>query len=380
MIDKIILLPYYLTLKIRHALYDKGVKKSQKADIPTVCVGNVTVGGTGKTPHTEMILNVLLGSDDWGMKDIAVLSRGYKRSSKGFQQVLATDGAGFSGDEPAQIKKNYPGVTVAVCKDRLQGLDFLAHPDKIETEKAGKRCLHKEFYPAQVAVLDDAFQYRKLKPTVSIVLEDFNRPVSKDKLLPFGRLRDLGERLQYTDILIVTKCPVALEDWEKLSCLKQSGITDFDFDTCTGFFKNGRRVKVFFTSINYQPLKPVFENDADMRYSYSSRAVVFSGIANDTPLLRYLSDSFKIISHFSFADHKKFSRADINRILSATKASPTSAVITTEKDAMRILDCKFIPEDLKKKIFYVPIKVYFLSEKEEALFTNSLLKRLRKSS
>ena len=380
MIDKIILFPYYLTLKIRHALYDKGVKKSCKADIPTVCVGNVTVGGTGKTPHTEMILNVLLGSDDWGMKDIAVLSRGYKRGSNGFQQVLATDGAGFSGDEPAQIKKNYPGITVAVCKDRIQGLDLLAHPDKLKTDKAGKRCIHKDFAPAQVVVLDDAFQYRKLKPTVSIVLEDYNRPVTKDRLLPFGRLRDLGERLQHADILIVTKCPVVLEDWEKLSYLKQSGVTDYDFDTCTGTFRNGRKVKIFFTSINYQPLKPVFVDDADIRYSYSSRTVVFTGIANDTPLLRYLSDSFKISSHFSFADHKKFSRADIHRICSASSANPTAAILTTEKDAMRILDCKWVPEELKKKLFYLPIKVFFLSEKEEALFTNSLLESLRKSS
>ena len=377
MIDKLILFPYYLTLKIRHALYDKGIKKVRKPDIPTVCVGNVTAGGTGKTPHTEMILKSLLRSDDWGMKEIAVLSRGYKRRSRGFQQVTRENGATFAGDEPAQIKKKFPGITVAVCKDRLQGLDFLAHPDKLETVKAGRKCQNKAFLPANVVVLDDAFQYRALNSTFSLVLMDYNRPVYKDSLLPIGRLRDLPERVVKADAIIVTKCPVFLENWERADWLKPLGIKDFDPDTCTGRFHNGKEVPVFFTSINYQPLLPVFPDDADKRYSYSSRAILFTGIAKDTPLRRYLSDSFKIVRHLRFSDHHKFTSSDIRNLMSESEASPTTAMLTTEKDAQRIMDCKKVPHELKERLFYVPIEVAFLTENEQNTFEKVMLSALR---
>ena len=363
MIDKFLLFPYYLALKIRHALYDKGISKSHPGPIPTVCVGNITAGGTGKTPHTEMILKALLRSDDWGMKEIAVLSRGYKRRSRGFQQISRGDGATFAGDEPAQIKKNFPGITVAVCKNRLEGLDFLASPQKLAASKKGRKCKNKNFQPAEVAVLDDAFQYRALRPAYSVVLVDYNRPIYKDNLLPIGRLRDLPERIGAADAVIVTKCPVVLEDWEKTSWVKPLGIKNME--------------NVFFTSINYRPLRPVFPEEGDNRYSYSSRAILFTGIAKDTPLRRYLSDSFKIVRHFSFPDHHKFTKADIHSLMRASEASPTAALITTEKDAQRILDCKNIPQELKQRLFYVPIEVAFLSEDERLNFEKSMLEALR---
>lgn len=376
MIDKLLLFPYYLALKTRHALYNKGIKKSRPGALPTVCVGNIAAGGTGKTPHTEMILRALLRSDDWGMREIAVLSRGYKRSSRGFQQISSSDGASFAGDEPAQIKKNFPGITVAVCKDRLEGLDFLAHPDKLASGKKGRKCKNKDFAPADVAVLDDAFQYRALRPTFSLVLTDYNRPIYKDSLLPIGRLRDLPERLGAADALIVTKCPVVLEDWEKVDWLKPLGIRDFDPESCTGTL-DGKKLSIFFTSINYQPLRPVFIGESDNRYSYSSRAILFTGIAKDTPLRRYLSDSFKIVRHFRFSDHHKFSSGDIRHLMSATEASPTATLITTEKDAQRILDCKKVPSTLKERLFYVPIEVAFLSENEQQTFDKVMLEALR---
>lgn len=376
MIDKLVLFPYYLTLKIRHTLYDKGWKKSRTGAIPTVCVGNITAGGTGKTPHTEMILKSLLRSDDWGMREISVLSRGYKRSSRGFQQITRGDGASFAGDEPAQIKKNFPGLTVAVCKDRLEGLDFLAHPEKLSTVKKARKCKNKDFLPAEVAVLDDAFQYRALRPTFSLVLVDYNRPIYKDSLLPIGRLRDLPERLAAADALVVTKCPVVLESWEKTDWLKPLGIKDFDADGCTGTL-HGKKLHIFFTSINYRPLRPVYEQESDKRYSYSSRAILFTGIAKDTPLRRYLSDSFKIVRHFSFPDHHKFSSGNIRSLVSATESAPTAALITTEKDAQRILDCKKVPDTIKERMFYVPIEVAFLSENEQTVFDETMLEALR---
>lgn len=377
MIDKLLLFPYYLALKTRHALFDKGIKKVRPACIPTISVGNVTAGGTGKTPHTEMILRALLSSDDWGMKEIAVLSRGYKRHSRGFQQVTRDSGASFAGDEPAQIKKKFPGVTVAVCKDRLEGLDFLAHPEKLESSKKGRKCIDKNFRPADIAVLDDAFQYRPLKPTFSLLLMDYNRPVYKDSLLPIGRLRDLPERVWKADAIIVTKCPVYMEDWERTDWLKPLGVRDFDPETCQGTRPDGTSISVFFTSINYQPLLPVFPEEADKRYSYSSRAILFTGIAKDTPLRRYLSDSFKIVHHFSFHDHHKFSSGNIRRLMAASADSPTAAMITTEKDAQRILCSKKIPAGMKERLFYVPIEVAFLTENEQQLFNKVMLQALR---
>ena len=150
MIDQILLAPYYLSLKLRHFLYDKGIRKSVKAAVPAVCIGNITVGGTGKTPHTEMTLRTLLSMEEAEGKHFAVLSRGYKRRSKGFQQVMADSKSSFSGDEPLQIKTKFPEVTVAVDADRVEGCDFLCHPARLKTSKKGRRCLNKEFLPADL--------------------------------------------------------------------------------------------------------------------------------------------------------------------------------------------------------------------------------------
>ena len=171
---------YRIILSIRHFLFDKGWKKSYEAEVPTICVGNITVGGTGKTPHTEMILRMLLRSDDWAYSDIAVLSRGYKRKSKGFQKV-GRDGTALQfGDEPLQVAKKFPVVTVAVDKDRVQGCHFLTHPEELQTSKKAKNCVDKAVPKAHLIVLDDAFQYRRLRADVNIVLVDYNRPVQKD--------------------------------------------------------------------------------------------------------------------------------------------------------------------------------------------------------
>ena len=132
-LDKILLFPYWLTLKCRHLMYDCGLKKIHKCETPSIGVGNITVGGTGKTPHTEMLIRTLLESDVWGKRNIAVLSRGYKRKTRGFQQVTADGTAKDFGDEPLQIKKKFPGITVAVDRSRTEGCDFLSHPDKLNT-------------------------------------------------------------------------------------------------------------------------------------------------------------------------------------------------------------------------------------------------------
>ena len=417
MLDQILLAPYYITLKIRHALYDSGIRKVHTAEIPTVSVGNVTVGGTGKTPHTEMLLRLLSGHPEWAGKHLAVLSRGYGRKSRGFQQVVAEypaqDSKGrqdskespdkevlagqagpdkakkqgkrhrrklpapaaYFGDEPVQIKKKFPQVTVAVDKDRVEGCDFLKYPDRLQTSKKGKKCLYKDFPAADLAVLDDAFQYRRLKPSVSLVLVNYNRPVSKDHLLPVGRLRDLPERLAKADMLTVTKCPYYMEDEEKEAWATELGIKEYDPASCTGRRKDGKEQALFFTTVRYDTLAPIFP-EGDQRYAYSKQAILFSGIADDTPLMRYLTDTYKIVRHLTFGDHHEFTAGDMGTIRKAAEEYPTAVLVTTEKDSQRLAGIPGMAKILKERMFFAPIKAEFVSEGDQERFMQVLTSHL----
>ena len=371
MIDKILLFPYWLTLKLRHFFYDSGLKKVSKADVPTICIGNITVGGTGKTPHTEMLLRTLLQDEEWGGKNIAVLSRGYKRKTKGFQQVTSDGSAIAYGDEPLQIKKKFPGVTVAVDSSRVEGCDFLVYPEKLETSKKGRKCIDKNLAASDLIILDDAFQHRALKPTLSIVLVDYNRPVFNDHLLPFGKLRDLPGRIAAADIVIVSKCPNEVNAWDKCTWAENLGIRNFDASSCSGTRRNGKKQHLFFSTITYDTAGAIFP-EGNPRYIYTNRLILFSGIANDAPLLSYLSSNYKIVRHFRFPDHHKFSKGDMNTIASAAREFPTAVIMTTEKDCQRVRDCHKIKEELKQRMFYSPIKTVFLTENERENFIAAL--------
>ncbi|MBQ4286794.1 MAG: tetraacyldisaccharide 4'-kinase [Bacteroidales bacterium] len=375
MLEKVILFPYYLTLTIRHALYDKGIWKVAPTEKPSICVGNIAVGGTGKTPHTEMVLSTLLKSDEWAYKNVAVLSRGHKRRSRSFQQVPRGGSAAFYGDEPLQIKNNFPAVTVAVDRNRVEGCGFLFHPETLKTAKAGHKCIDKDFPPADIVVLDDAYQYRDLHYNYNIVLTDYGRPVNKDSLLPFGHLRDLPSRLNYAETIIVTKCPAWMEDWEKTKFTKTLGIRDYDIKTCKGVNQRGKTQLVLFTAISHGEIKPVYE-EADRHYLYSKKLILFSGIAQDTPLRNFLSDKYEIVRRFKFPDHHKFTRMDIRSIMRAVNENPTAVVVTTEKDSQRLLDYKHMPDELKNRLFQIPIRVNFLSEGEQEAFEDDLFKTL----
>lgn len=360
MIDRILLFPYYLSLLIRNAHYRKHHKK---ADVPTICLGNITVGGTGKTPHTEMILDILQQSNEWGGGNVAVLSRGYKRRSRGFQQVNVDGTASFCGDEPLQVKKKFPAVTVAIDKNRIEGCDLLAHPDKLQQKKYRGRVKHPDFPASDIIVLDDAFQYGKLKADLDIVLVEYSRPIDEDKLLPMGNLRDLKERITEADIVIVTKCPYDLDPEERPSWSSRLGIP---------------AEKLFFTHIKYSDIVPMYDN-TDRHYIYSKKAIMFTGIAKDTAMQYYLSDKYSIQRKFSFGDHHKYVRSDFQSILGSVRNHPTSALITTEKDAMRVYDYKGVPEKLKERMFYLPITVDFLSWEERCRFVDKLLKSIQKT-
>ncbi len=373
MIDKILLFPYWLTLRLRNLFYDKGWKKSVKAEVPTVCVGNITVGGTGKTPHTEMILRTLLQSDRWGYSNIAVLSRGYKRTTKGFQKVPWNAAeADMYGDEPVQIAGKLPIVTVAVDADRVEGCHFLCHPDELETSKKARRCKDKVIPKADIIVLDDAFQHRALKAAINIVLVDYNRPLQKDKLLPLGRLRDLPGRVKDADILIVTKCPSFLDEWEKGKWAESLHVSDYSPVTCKGRSAGGKEQTLLFTTVEYKPMEPVFE-EADSRFTYAKRLILFTGIAKDNVLRSYLSDSYKIIKRFSYPDHHRFTKGDLRALGKAIKANPTALICTTEKDAARLKGNPKTTLEIKKRLFQVPIEVQFLTPEEKEIFESTLL-------
>ena len=371
MIDQILLFPYWAALKLRHFMFDHGLRKVKTADVPTICVGNITVGGTGKTPHTEMLLRILLEHPEWGQKNLAVLSRGYKRNTRGFQQVTIDGTAREYGDEPLQIKSKFPQITVAVDKSRLQGCDFLCHPDKLQTSKKARRCKDKDLPAADLIILDDAFQHRSIKPTVSIVLVNHERPAFNDHLMPIGKLRDLPERIGDADMLIVSKCPQDMNAWQKCTWAEALGVERYDASLCMGFRKDGRRQFIFFTTVTYDNPEAVFP-EGDYRYVYAKRLILMSGIANDKPLRHYLSSSYKIVRHYDFADHHKFSRADMMKIYGESRSFPTSVIMTTEKDCQRVRDCKKLPDNLKLRMFYTPIKTAFLSDEDRQVFTSIL--------
>ncbi|MBR6875106.1 MAG: tetraacyldisaccharide 4'-kinase [Bacteroidales bacterium] len=368
MIDKFLLFPYYWVLKARNRRWNRPGRKLSYAEVPTLCIGNVTVGGTGKTPHVEMVLRLLQQHPDWCDKQLAVLSRGYKRDSQGFQQVTSEGSAVMYGDEPMQIKKKFPDVVVAVDKKRERGCDLLVHPEKLQERKWAKKCWNREFKPADYIVLDDAFQYRRLKTHKSVVLVDYNRPVQKDMLLPLGRLRDLPERIYEADALIVTKCPAELDAAERAAFVRDLGFTDYLPSACEATNPKGRRQQIFFTTVQYASAEGVFPT-AEPRYVYSKKAILVTGIAGDAPFRAFLSDTYKICDRFRFPDHHRYVWKDITRIQNAVNRQPLAAVITTEKDAQRLLDCTGMPQALKERLFKIPISAEFLTEEERTMFT-----------
>ena len=352
---------YRLILALRHLFYDKGWKKSFQSPVPTVGIGNITVGGTGKTPHTELVLRHLLASDKWAYSELAVLSRGYKRRSRGFQKVPRDGSALQFGDEPLQLARKFPQITVAVDKDRVEGAHFLTHPEELEGAKKARRCMHRDFPAAQLIVLDDAFQYRRLRCTLDIVLVDYNRPVHKDRLMPWGRLRDLPSRIKKAGIVIITKCPSFLDGWERSRWRQYLGLKP--------------QQKLYFTTLAYGSMESVFP-EADIRYTYSKRLVLFTGIANDAPLRSYLSDSYKIVDRIAFPDHHRYTRADVARLEAAVKANPTACLVTTEKDAQRVEEAPGLSAALRQRIFYLPVEAVFLTPEEKADFDKTLLEAL----
>ncbi|NLX40418.1 MAG: tetraacyldisaccharide 4'-kinase [Bacteroidales bacterium] len=337
MISKVILFPYYLTLKMRNRLYDKGIFKSYQFDVPVISIGNITAGGTGKTPTTELVVRLLKPQHK-----VAVLSRGYKRKTRGFRIVDTDATTREVGDEPLQIRKKYEDVIVAVDANRTRGItQLLSLPQEIRPE---------------VIVLDDAFQHRKVRPLKNILLIDYNRPLFRDNLLPIGRLRDLPEQIRRADAIIITKSPEHLDEWERDIIKKANRIND----DCP----------CFFARIKYCPIEPIFAELGDKRYIYSKEVGLFTGIANVKPLMMHLSDIYEQITHISYRDHHEFTRSNIRDIEYFARCNPQSLLLTTEKDAQRLVSNRHLTPELKKRLFYIPIETEFLTGEESYHFRN----------
>ncbi len=349
---KVILYPlsliYGLIIICRNYLYAIKLFKSVKFQIPVLSVGNITVGGTGKTPHTEYLIKLL--KNDF---NVAFLSRGYKRNTHGFILATAHSSAKIIGDEPCQVKRKFPDLTVAVDSDRVNGIKMLI--EKIpETE---------------IIVLDDAFQHRRVSPDINILLVDYNKPIYRDNLLPYGLLREPASQKKRADIIIVTKIP--------------ENITEKDKRLFTNNMEIHSNQTIYFTYINYgQPL-PVFDNIIKERYinfaDNNLSVLLVSGIANPKPMITKLSEIYKTVLPVTYPDHYSYSQDDINNIIRKYNLlqGTSKVIVTTEKDAARLLPFNFkenIPEDW----YYIPIEVKF-STNEAILFNNQIINHVHKN-
>lgn len=323
---------YGLVVSARNRLFDMGVLHSQTFDMPTISVGNLAVGGTGKTPHVEYLLRLL--KDTY---HVAVLSRGYKRRTKGFVLASDTSTANDIGDEPAQIKHKFPAVTVAVDANRCEGIQQLTRQT-----------------PTQVVVLDDAFQHRYVCPGLSILLVEHERMYG-DRMLPAGRLREPMSGMRRADIIVVSKCP--------------EGMTEDDFEKAAARLPLSGHQQLFFSRMEYQMLVPLFGKEARPldTLDTDTHVLLLTGIANPAPMHAEIARHTRHITSLTYGDHHAFTPSDINAIRQAFAALPSPAIIiTTEKDAARLSAIQGLDDKVRKAIYQLPIQVKFLRNGEEA--------------
>ena len=354
MLRKFTLLPlsalYGMGVSIRNRLYDWKWIKQTSFDIPVICVGNLAVGGTGKTPHTEYIVGLLRDRFN-----VAILSRGYKRHTKGF--VLATPHSTPRdiGDEAYQMYHKFGRkIMVAVCEKRVPGIEKIL-----------------EINPKiNLIVLDDGFQHRRVKPDVSILLTEYSKPFYNDRLLPYGTLREPVSGVERADMVIVTKCPADVKGIDYR--LHQKGISPIpDQD-------------LFFTRYCYETLRPVFPANVrpdripqlDMlTKDYEILAVC--GIGNPRSFIRFAKNFEPRVKVNIFPDHHEYTRKDMETLKTRFDTMPEGRrfILTTEKDAVRFVNNPYFPHELKPYIFFVPIHVTF-EEGENSGFLSSLMRRI----
>lgn len=336
---------------IRNFMYNTGILPKHEFRLPVICVGNITVGGTGKTPHTEYLINLLREN-----YRVATLSRGYKRKSTGFRIANQSIKVSDIGDEPMQIFSKYPDITVTVDRNRVHGVQSILK-EKPETE---------------VIILDDGYQHRRIVPGFTILLTDFNRLMVRDFLLPYGELRENVSNMDRADVIVITKSPDNISPIERRLIVKE--------------IKKAPYQNLYFTSICYLAPQPLFSEvsfteNIFFRYGKEKQGIVLvTGIANPLPLKEYLGNFFSEIIHFCFPDHHRFNEKDIYKISEAYKTLETNGkwIITTEKDAARLREFSNIAESIRDVFYYVPVGVHFLNNDKEE-FDNLILEYVRRN-
>ena len=302
---------YGLGVRLRHFLYDRGWLSSKRYPFPILCVGNLAVGGTGKTPMVEYLVRLL------GQEQVAILSRGYRRKTRGF--VLADDSATAMtlGDEPYQYHRKFPRATVAVCESRQEGIE---------------RLLENPHF--KYIILDDAFQHRKVQAGTNLLLTSYDKLYTQDFLLPVGSLRDIRSRARKAQIIIVTKCP-ELTQTEQEKIIQQ--------------LKPLPSQKVYFTTIAYSDRVYSHEDSQALKDFIATPFTLVTGIANPTPLVDFLEKQGASFEHLAYSDHHHFSNRELELLRQKER------ILTTEKDYVRL-------EGALSTLYYLPIETQFLND------------------
>ncbi len=314
---------YNLVTSVRNHLYDIGQKPSFEFETPVIAVGNLSVGGSGKTPMVEYLVDLL--KNQYG---IATLSRGYKRDTKGYRLAQEDDSARTIGDEPFQLFLKFgKQIKVVVGEDRVFAIPHIL----------------QEAPETAVIILDDALQHRSVNPQLSILLTEYSNPFYKDFVLPFGRLREGRRGANRSDIIVVTKCSVPIS-------------ADVENAMTHEIQKYAGPKPVFFSAIQYSEPQSFGSG-----LPFSRNIVLVSGIAKGQALKEYCSLNFKVLKHFDFSDHHRYIENDLLEIENFCKAQSCScSIVTTEKDMVKLIEPVFRPYTHRSPWFYMPIKHVFL--------------------
>jgi tetraacyldisaccharide 4'-kinase len=328
---------------LRNIAYDFGWLKSVQFELPIIAIGNLSVGGTGKTPHIECLIR-LLGNH----YRIAVLSRGYKRKSKGYRLAQSNDDASVLGDEPLLIKRKYPSVDVCVAENRM-----LAIPQ-----------LLSDLPQTQIILMDDAFQHRSVKPNLSVLLTTFNNPYFDDYMLPAGRLREFTSEAKRADFIIVTKSPSDLSESKRKEFIQN--------------IKPEKHQKVLFSSLQYGNAYNLLNPAERISLNSNLDVYLFCGIASTTELEEYVKSKVKNCWLRDFTDHHYYDRYDLENILTAYESieSENKILLTTEKDAARLVEHSSWFIQKKLTIFALPVEVQFFNE-DKQIFDNEITNYLQ---
>ncbi len=332
--------PYGWVTKARNKAFDKNLLESRRFDIPTICIGNISVGGTGKTPHTEYLIRLLKERER-----VAVLSRGYGRKSSGYIKAGPDTTMQTIGDEPFQIKQKFPEITVAVCEKRVTGVENLLNEQEAPT----------------AILLDDAFQHRHIKAGLNILLVDYNRPIWNDCILPFGLLRESEKGAERADIVIITKC--------------SKEITKEQMQNCKARLQTKEGTPVFFSTVEYGTPYPLFPEVANREFVLKKgiNTLLLTGIAKPGPLKKVVEKNGAKVTLMQYPDHHNFTAGDIEKIAETfDKMQGNKLILTTEKDATRLRSIDNLPQSIKENIYAIPIRVKILNDEEE-LFNKKII-------